>query len=66
MASRVSKLMLKPAASINAAEPTIDSGIVTSGMATARNDPSDRKTTSTTMPTASASVRDTSSIEDWI
>ena len=42
----------------------IDSGMVTTGISTERNEPRNRKITTMTMPTASASVRSTSSIED--
>ncbi|MCY1512518.1 hypothetical protein D9M68_469800 [compost metagenome] len=63
IASSVSRLMLKPNSSISAAAPSIDSGMVTTGMSTARSEPRHRKITSTTMAMASSNVFCTSSIE---
>ena len=39
IASKVSRLMLKPKASISAAAPSIDKGIVTTGISTERKEP---------------------------
>src|SRR3546814_1861297 len=61
IASKVKRLREKPNASISAAEPTSDSGIVTTGISTARRDPRNRKITTTTMRIASISVCVTSS-----
>ena len=66
MASSVSRLKLKPASSISVQTPISDSGIVTTGMMTERNDARNRKITTTTISTASISVFFTSSIDDWM
>ena len=63
IASKVSRLMEKPNASISAAVPISDSGMVTTGMMTARKVPRNRKITAITITTASTSVSLTSSIE---
>ncbi len=63
IASNVSRLIEKPNTSISAAAPSIDSGMVTTGISTARTEPRHRKITSTTITTASSSVWRTSSIE---
>ncbi|CAK0369081.1 Uncharacterised protein [Burkholderia pseudomallei] len=63
IASSVSRFSEKPAASISAAEPTSDSGIVSTGMITARNEPRNRKITTTTIAIASVSVERTSAID---
>ncbi|MCY1559802.1 hypothetical protein D9M68_968750 [compost metagenome] len=63
IASRVSRLMLKPNASISAAAPSIDSGMATTGMTTLRSEPRHSQITSTTISTASSSVLTTSWIE---
>jgi hypothetical protein len=55
--------MLKPAASMNAALPMMASGMVSTGMMTARNEPMAMKITSTTTSTASARVFVTSSMD---
>jgi hypothetical protein len=46
--------------------PTNDSGIVTTGISTARKLPRNRKITTTTISTASPKVILTSSIEAWM
>ena len=66
MASRVSRLRLKPSASISMQPPMIDSGMVTTGIRTERSEPRNRKMTTITIATASISVRVTSLIEDWM
>ena len=43
MASRVSRLMVKPAASIRATAPSSEMGIATTGMSTERKEPRNRK-----------------------
>jgi hypothetical protein len=63
-ASRVSRLMEKPKASIIAKVPTSDSGIATTGMNTERGEPRNRNTTSTTITSASTRLVTTSSIEE--
>ena len=63
MASSVSRLRLKPIASISVPAPTIESGMVTTGIRTERTEPRKRKMTTMTISTASASVRSTSWIE---
>ena len=64
IASSVSRLKLKPNASIRLQTPISDSGIVTTGMMTERNEARNRKITTTTISTASISVFFTSSIDD--
>ena len=64
IASSVSRLMLNPITSIRLQTPTSDSGMVTTGMITERNDARNRKITTTTMMTASPRVFSTSSIDD--
>ena len=64
IASSVSRLMLKPITSIRLQTPISDSGMVTTGMITERNEARNRKITTTTMPTASISVFSTSSIDE--
>ncbi|MGY4235287.1 hypothetical protein ACVIIW_004234 [Bradyrhizobium sp. USDA 4449] len=66
IASKVSRLKLKPNASIRVQTPIIDSGIVTTGIMTDRSEARNRKITTITMMTASPSVFSTSSIEDWM
>ncbi len=66
MASSVSRLRLKPSASITDMMPTSDSGMVTIGMITERGEPRKRKMTMMTMTAASSSVHSTSLIEDWM
>ena len=66
IASSVSRLKLKPAASIRMQTPISDSGMVTTGMITDRNEARNRKITTTTISTASPSVFWTSSIDDWM
>ena len=56
IASSVSRLMLKPITSIRLQTPISDSGIVTTGMITERNEARNRKITTTTISTASISV----------
>ena len=63
IASRVSRLRLKPNASISAAAPSIDSGIASTGIATLRSEPRHSQITSTTIRIASTSVCITSWIE---
>ena len=66
IASSVSRLKVKPAISISVQTPISESGMVTTGMMTERNEARNRKITTTTMPTASMRVIFTSSIEDWM
>ena len=66
MASSVSRLMVKPIASMRKQAPTSDSGIATIGMMTERTEPRKRKMTTTTMTSASTSVLMTSSIALWM
>ena len=62
-ASRVSRLIEKPSASITAKVPISDSGMVITGISTERGEPRNAKTTSVTISSASTSVRSTSWIE---
>ena len=64
IASSVSRLKLNPAISIRLQTPISDSGMVTTGITTERNEARNRKITTITMMTASPSVFSTSSIED--
>ena len=64
IASSVNRLKLKPAISIKLQTPISESGMVTTGISTERNEARKRKITTTTIMTASASVFSTSSIED--
>ena len=66
IASSVRRLKLNPSISIRVQTPIIDSGIVTTGMITERNEARNRKITTITMITASPSVFSTSSIDDWM
>ena len=66
IASRVSRLMVKPISSIRNSEPTSDSGTVTAGISTLRSEPRNRKITTITMTTASTMVLTTSSMASWI
>ena len=60
IASSVSRLIVKPAASIRKTAPISEIGIATTGMITARTEPRNRKMTSTTISSVSVSVRSTS------
>ena len=62
MASRVSRLIVKPPAIMMNTAPTSEIGIATTGMITARTDPRNRKMTMITMSSVSLSVLSTS----WI
>ncbi|MNG02261.1 hypothetical protein D3C84_852810 [compost metagenome] len=62
MASSVSRLRLKPSASMIAAAPSSDSGILRTGTATARMEPRNRKITSTTSRPAITNLTNTLSI----
>ena len=62
-ASRVSRLIEKPNASIIVKVPTSDSGMATVGISTERSEPRNTNTTRVTMTSASTSVRTTSWIE---
>ncbi len=62
MASSVSRLMVKPAASIRKAAPMSEIGIATTGITTERAEPRKRKITRTTMSSVSLSVLSTSSM----
>ena len=64
MARSVNRLKLKPATSIRLQTPISESGMVTTGIITERNEARNRKITTTTMTTAAARVFSTSSIED--
>ena len=66
IASRVSRLMVKPISSIRNSAPTSDSGTVTAGMTTLRSEPRNRKITTITITTASMIVLTTSLIASWI
>ena len=59
-ASRVSSLIENPKTDISASVPISESGMVTTGIRTARNDPRNRNTTRLTMPSAAARLRSTS------
>ncbi len=56
MASRVSRLMVKPNRSIRKTAPMSEMGIAMIGMSTARNDPRNRKMTTMTINSVSVSV----------
>ncbi len=60
IASKVKRLIEKPKRSMRKPAPTIDRGTATDGTKAARIEPSDRKMTSSTISTASASVLKTS------
>jgi hypothetical protein len=62
-ASRVSRLIVNPRASMMAKVPISDSGIATTGMSTERGEPRKAKITSMTMTRASTSVTATSWME---
>ncbi|MNJ36500.1 hypothetical protein D3C77_312910 [compost metagenome] len=62
MASSVSRLRLKPRASMIAAAPSSDSGMLSTGTATARMEPRKRKITSTTSRPAITNLSSTLSI----
>ncbi len=64
MARRVSRFRLKPRDSMMMPAPIRDSGMVTTGIATERTLPRNRKITTTTIASASTSVRITSLIEE--
>ena len=66
IASSVSRLIVKPAASIRKTAPTREIGIATTGMITARNDPRNRKITPITISSVSVSVVSTSLIASWM
>ena len=60
MASRVSRLMVKPNSCIRKTAPMSDRGMATTGMSTERNEPRNRKMMITTMSRVSPSVLSTS------
>ena len=62
-ASRVSRLMEKPSASMMASVPTKESGMAITGINTERGEPKNAKITTMTMSSASISVTATSWIE---
>ena len=64
IASNVRRLKVNPIISMRVQTPTSDSGMVTTGMITDRNDARNRKITTTTIRTASPRVFSTSSIDD--
>ena len=66
IASRVSRLTVKPISSIKNSAPTSDSGTAMVGISTLRTDPRNRKITTITMISASMIVRTTSLIASWI
>ncbi len=61
MASRVSRLIEKPAASMMTPAPITDSGMATAGSSSERREPRKRKITMTTTPSVIAIVSSTSS-----
>ena len=63
MASKVSRLIEYPSTNSTKQTPTSESGIVTIGINTDRNDPRKSRITTTTMSAASPIVLNTSSIE---
>ena len=65
MASRVSRLIEKPSASMTVKVPTMDSGMATSGMIRERNEPRNTNTTTVTIRTASIRVLITSWIDEF-
>ena len=66
MARRVSRLMVKPAASIKNTAPTREMGMATTGISTERSEPRKRKITTTTMSSVSTRVCSTSSMASWM
>ena len=66
IASSVSRLIVKPATIIRKTAPTSEMGIATTGMMTARNDPRNRKITTTTISSVSLSVLMTSLMASWM
>ena len=66
IASSVSRLTVKPAASIRNTAPTREIGIATTGMITARTEPRNRKITAMTISNVSVSVVSTSLIASWM
>ena len=66
IASRVSRLMVKPISNIRNNAPISDSGMVTAGISTLRSEPRNRKITTITMISASTIVLMTSLIASWI
>jgi hypothetical protein len=66
MASRVSKLIVKPATSMMKTAPMSEIGMATTGMITDRTEPRNRKMTRITITRVSVSVLSTSSMESWM
>jgi hypothetical protein len=62
MASKVRRLIVKPASIMRNTAPTSEMGIATTGMITVRKDPIKRKITTTTMRSVSVRVLSTSRI----
>ncbi|MNS95342.1 hypothetical protein D3C72_1295980 [compost metagenome] len=63
IANNVNRFTLKPNSAMMAAPPSMDSGMVTTGISTARNEPRHRKITTTTMAMASSRVCITPSMD---
>ena len=66
MARSVSRLIVKPIASMRKQAPTSESGMATIGMMTERTEPRKRKMTTITITSASTSVCMTSLIASWM
>jgi hypothetical protein len=58
--------MVKPAAAIRNTAPTSEMGMATTGTSTDRAEPRNRKMTTITMSSVSASVCSTSSMASWM
>ncbi len=66
IARSVRRLIVNPTTSMRKTAPTSETGIATTGMRTERNEPRNRKMTTMTMRSVSASVLRTSSIASWM
>ena len=66
IASKVSRLIVKPAASMMNTAPIKEIGMATIGISTDRNDPRNKKITMTTISSVSPSVCKTSLMASWI
>ena len=66
IASSVSRLIVKPAASIRNTAPTSEIGIATTAITTERSEPRNRKITAITIRSVSVSVESTSWIASWM
>ena len=66
MASRVSRLMVKPKSCMRKTAPMSETGMATTGTSTERSEPRKRKITTTTMSRVSSRVCTTSSMAFWM